>query len=151
MIIPTKEEITIINKKAEEIKNKINLILSKKDYANIISLLSEEENHQIITHNTEIYILYLCSKAMEKEMYSSVDKLLFEGRNVDEVIRLYRVLSLYLRRIEFDLPLEYQKEMVRYIINEKISIVSVVEIIKNNSIILQKEKVFDGFKKLICN
>ena len=83
------------------------------------------------------------------EMSQNVEHHLFVGRTVKEIIQLYRMLSLYLRRIEFDLPLEYRREIVDYIISEKISTEAVLAVIQMNKSIICKDEVTDGLRKLL--
>ena len=151
MNIPTYEEISIINEKSSCLLNQIDsIIVEEFDFSELEKILLLEENQKLSRWNNDIYFLYLISEIVKDEINDNVDRTLFSGRNVKEAIRVFRILTLYLRRIEFDFPSEEKKEIVNYILQEKISLTAVLGVIKKNTIILEKEKVINGFKETLA-
>ena len=118
-------------------------------YKKAIEFLLSSQLQSLIEKNQNIYILHIMAIIANWEMSQNVEHHLFAGRTVKEIIQLYRMLSLYLRRIEFDLPLEYRREIVDYIISEKISTEAVLAVIQMNKSIICKDEVTDGLRKLL--
>lgn len=73
----------------------------------------------------------------------------FYNRNVRELVDIYDQLIIFLRRIEFGLPEEYQNELLYYMKEKQISWVCVVGVISGAPYILEKEKVTDLFLKML--
>jgi len=149
MKVPTYDEMVKYNSEAKDLEMLINTLITENRYNDIYEILETKESKEIAGRNQTIYILYILSQIMHFEIPQNVDRILFEGRDSEEAIRLYRNLSMYLRRIEFDLPIEYQKEIVDYILSERISVVAIMYVIKYNGSIHQKEKVTLGLKKIL--
>ncbi len=150
MIIPKRDEIKKIQGYASEIEKQINSCLAEKvNYSEIIKILSSEKVQEILGKNQNIYILYIMSKVLEFELNQNVPRTVFDGRNTRDIIRLYRILTLYLRRLEFDFSKEYKMETIEYILSEKISMVAVMAIINNNNIIIHKERVISELQNIL--
>ena len=142
MIVPTHEYIKENREKASALIAKIDLLLKDPSkYDEVISLLSQEDSKDLAVHDQRIYTLYNISQIVSAEIDNNITNVLFAGRNCEHLIRLYRILSLYLRRIEFNLPSGLSSEIVSYIRNENISIVAVLGVLQNNYSILDKKKV----------
>ncbi|MCR5849034.1 MAG: hypothetical protein K6G75_13095 [Lachnospiraceae bacterium] len=152
MFIPTYEEMSTINEKALKIEKSIESLLSdKRDYDEIEKILSRDEIQEIALRNQRIYIFYSIFDIFVEEKNQNVDCTLLDYRTIDEAINVYKILSLYLRRIEFDLPEIQKNEIISYILRERISMVAVMGIIKSNKRIIQKEKIINGLKEILMN
>lgn len=153
MIIPTHEEMLSVNTKSIEIKNRINdiVLAGNVKIEDLEVILRQEETRRLAGMNQDIYLICLISEIYREEKRQGEEKSIFDNRNIDEAIRVYRILSLYLRRIEFDFPMEQKSEIINYILNEKLSITAVFVVIMSNMAIIQKEKVINGFKEILSN
>ena len=149
MIIPTYEEIKESNSKALQLENQTNDLLKTRNYNEIIRIFSDKGVHELAGKNQSIYILMIMFHLMEYEI-NNTGKTTLEGKNTTQIIRIYRLLSLYLRRIEFDFLMEEQREILEYINQERIGLEIVLGIISNNTSIIQKQKVADGFSRIIA-
>ncbi len=149
MEIPTYEEMLIANEKSKEIEHRIDIAFFNKEYKELEEILKREETQILAGKNQRIYLIYLISEIVAEEINQNVGRNLLEGRKVDEAIRVYRILSLYLRRIEFDFPTEQKNEIVIYILQEKISITAVLGVIRTNTSIIQKDKVVNGLRAVL--
>ena len=150
MKIPTFEEISTINQRATELEKIIDNCLELKEYDQILNLLSLNENMAIAGNNQRIYILYIMFQLMALEIESSGTTSL-EGKTVSQIIRNYRILTLYLRRIEFDFPTEQQLEILEYIKQERLSLELLIGIVIKNSVIIQKQKIINTLSELVGN
>lgn len=149
MKIPTYEEISMINEGAYNLRQQIDDKIKKKsDISQIIQLFSNERIQEIAVKNQSIYILYIVSRIVETEIREGVGRNLFDDRTTDEVIKVYKRLTLYLRRIEFSFPQELQREIIDYVLREKISVVAILAVINKNESIIQKEKVIKGLNDI---
>ena len=148
MKIPTFEEISSINKSASELEDSINKFLEKKEYGQIFNILSSKDNKTIAGSNQRIYILYMMFQLMALEIELS-GKTSLEGKTVSQIIRNYQILTLYLRRIEFDFPNDLQMEVLEYLKQEKVGLKIVVGIVNQNQVILQKQKVIDRLREMV--
>ena len=140
MKIPTFEEISSINKSASELEDSINKYLEKKEYGQIFKTIAGS--------NQRIYILYMMFQLMALEIELS-GKTSLEGKTVSQIIRNYQILTLYLRRIEFDFPNDLQMEVLEYLKQEKVGLKIVVGIVNQNQVILQKQKVIDRLREMV--
>lgn len=150
MKIPTYEEIFTVNQRASVLEETINRHLISKEYDQIFSLLSLEDNRAIAGSNQRIYILYMMFHLMALEIESSGTTSL-EGKSVSQIIRHYQILTLYLRRIEFDFPNNLQIEIMEYLSQEKIGLKIVVGIVNKNDVIIQKQKVINRLTEIVGN
>ena len=150
MIIPTYEEMLAVNTLSKEIEKKIDIILAGDgDFDKVVEIVKQKETQEIITRNQRIYLIYLISEIVLEEKAQNSSRTLFDNRSVDEAIGVFRKLTLFLRRIEFDFPVEQQKEIIYYILQEKISVTAVLGIIKLNKTIVHKDKVINGFINIL--
>ncbi len=142
MIVPTNEYVKGNREKASRLMAKTDLLLrNPSKYGEAISLLSQEDSKELAVHDQRIYMLYIISQIVSTEIDNNIPNVLFNGRNCDQLIRLYRILTLYLRRIEFNLPSDLSSEINSYIRSENISIIAVLGVLQNNFSILDKDKV----------
>ena len=147
MIIPTYEEMLAVNTLSKEIEKKIDIILAGDgDFDKVVEIVKQKETQEIITRNQRIYLI---SEIVLEEKAQNSSRTLFDNRSVDEAIGVFRKLTLFLRRIEFDFPVEQQKEIIYYILQEKISVTAVLGIIKLNKTIVHKDKVINGFINIL--
>ena len=150
MRIPTREDILHIQGESIKLRNFVDGLLKDPDrYPDIISLMSQEQCHQLASLDQDIQYLEIISQIVDLELKNGIDNVLFTGRDVNSVIRTYRILSLFLRRIEFGFPKDLQRDIVSYIIREKISLIALIGIIQSNVTILQKDKVCDDLTSLL--
>jgi hypothetical protein len=143
MIIPTHDELAEVMIRATEFEREINDLLEKGEYNTILDRFKHDDIKSIAGRNQRIYILSIMIQLIVMEIDKTGTTSL-AGRNTSEIIRIYKILTLYLRRIEFDLPADTQNDIVNYIKQERLSLPIIVGIISNNSIIIQKQKVFDS-------
>ena len=148
MKIPTQEDIYLVNQKASKLEEIMDMHLKAKEYAQIFNLLSTEENKTIAGNNQRIYILYIMFQLMALEIELS-GKTSLEGKNVSQIIRNYQILTLYLRRIEFDFPNDLQIEILDYLKQEKVSLKIVTGIVTKNEVIIQKQKVINRLSEMV--
>ena len=148
MIIPTREKIQEINNKALGLKKKTEELIQNHNYPEIIKLYSENETKTIAGMNRDIYIFGIVSLILEDELRNK-QKCFLEGSSFDEAIRLFRISSLLLRRIEFEFPMELQVDILTFIQQEEISMDFIFGVIKNNKAIVEKQKVISRFRELL--
>lgn len=148
MIIPSYEEIELYNTKSEQLDKKINTYLNENDYASIFLLFNNKETLLLTYKNQRAYMLQIVSSLIKYEI-DSTGYTSFEGRDTSEIIRIYRIISLYLRRIEFEFPTDLQKELLIYLHQEKVSLELVIGIIVNNTKIIHKKEIITKLSELI--
>ncbi len=142
MIIPTHDEIVTVISQASKLEKTINDLLEKEEYEGIMDIFAKPEIAKVIGRNQNIYILSIMTRLIMVEI-KKTGKTSLQGKNTSQIIRIYKILTLYLRRIEFNLPINLQAEIVDYIKQEKLSLPIVVGIISNNSVIIQKQAILD--------
>lgn len=148
MIIPTREEITLYNNKTEELDRIINTHLEKNEYEQIIHLFDDRETQILTFKNSRAYVLQIIARLIKYEM-DLTGKTSFESRNTAQMIHIFRTVSLYLRRLEFDFPEDLQLELWHYSEQEKLSMELLIGILMNNTKLVQKQKILDRLKKII--
>ena len=146
--IPSHEDALKNEERANVLKEKINNFLALGEYEKLCDVFRENDTARIAEHNQDIYIFYIIMCILDKEKGEKRYSIL-QGRDADQLIWIYRKISIYLRRVEFDLPLEYQLEFIKYIISEKINLNFVVGVISCNRVIFEKERVLEKLKILI--
>lgn len=150
MLIPTYQEIKEVNSKAELLEKEVNrLILQQNDDLTAIDLLLEPKTSEIALYNQRIYILNLLAQIGRMETERGEVKRLFSNRNTDKLVDLYRTMVLLLRRIEFDLPSEYMRDIADFITSENLGATAIVGIINSSRVILQKDKVRKGIVRIL--
>ena len=150
MEIPTNQEIKEVNILAQNLEAELNhLLMNEKDSMKAIDLLLKPETEEIASKNQRIFILLILAHIGRMETEQNERNRLFDDRTTDDLIRLYQVMILLLRRIEFDLPGEYLKDVTDYIFSEKISATAIFGIISGARIIVQKDKVRNGIMRIL--
>ncbi len=142
MKILSHDEMFVIKAEAEKLEERINLLFLNREYEPLYEILSSSENKKLAERNQHIYILYIMFQIIFGEL-NNKGKSCLEGKTTGQLIRIYRILTLYLRRIELDFPEEKQIEMAEYIEQEKLSFETIVGIISKNVTIVYKQKVID--------
>lgn len=143
MIIPTHDELAEVMIRATEFEREINDLLERGQYGEILDRFKHDDIKSIAGRNQRIYILSIMIQLIIMEI-TKTGKTTLEGSDISRLVRIFKILTLYLRRIEFDLPIEQQMEIVEYVKQEEISLPIVVGVISNNSVIIQKQKIFDN-------
>lgn len=113
--------------KAEDLLVRINAFISCQQIEDAKNYFYSNKGKIQVT--TEIAVLHqlFCIYELEKE--KKIQKNFFENiLSVDEAIYRYDIIKFFLRRVEFDLPVEY--EMRQYIFDNAISWVAVLQIIQ---------------------
>ena len=148
MIIPTYAEIESYNKKSEELDKRINAYLEKSEYESIYHAFDDKEMQLLTYKNQKAYLLQIIARLIKYEI-DSTGKTSFDGKNTSEIIRIYRIASLYIRRIEFAFPIEHQKELLLFLQQERISLELLIGIIMNNTKIIHKKEIIEQLSRLI--
>ena len=150
MIIPNHEEVKDYNDRAAVLKNGFDeLLKTSKDPAGILSFAKSEEFKYIAAKNQDIYILSKNAAILDEEIRAGETVLLIRGRNADDIIKLYRMITLCLRRIEFDLDERSCAEAVDFVLANRVSLTYVLGVIRLNGILKHNEKILNGFKTLL--
>ena len=148
MIIPSYEEIKVYISKSEELDRKINIYLENSEYEFIYTLFDDKEICLLTNKNQRAYLLWIIARLLKYEIDSTGETSL-KGRNTSEIIRIYKIISLYLRRIEFAFPIDLQKELLIYLQQEKVSLELLIGIIMNNTKIIHKEEIITQLSRLV--
>ena len=149
MTIPTYEEAAQIQLEAEKIEEDINELLYKKEYDLVIRKMNATDTLEISHNNQRIYILYIMTNLIDCEIKAKGFTTL-ENKNTSQIIRIYKILSLFYRRMEFEFSAEEQKEIMDFIKHENIiSAEILLGVIQNNIYIINKQKVIANLSKIL--
>ena len=115
-------------------QEKICRLLRKGELLQIEEILSNQKEW-----SSNLIILNLLIQVFRREVKNNIAPTIFDySLELDELTKHFIHLKLLIRRIEFDLPTEYQQEFYNYCINTGSSIFLILSIIQNN--IFGKEK-----------
>ena len=132
-----------------DVEHQVDGLLKANRFDDVATLLLSEGVGSLSLLNRDIYILRIMSQIYLLEKGKSIDRGIFERRNVKDIIRLYRITSLFLRRLEHNFPIEKQKEVISYIVNKGISTEAIWGIIQYNSSIINKDRVIDQLRTVM--
>jgi len=152
MKIMTKEQFQELNKEIAEVKNLIAECLqkqSKEAFIQICDLLDTEQCGRLIGKDKELYVLGIMANIQRQEMAQGEASCVFDNRDIRQIVDLYQKLVFYLRRLEFDLPLELQKEIVLYMSEQHLSAICIWGVIQMAPYIYSKEKTLKNFLNLL--
>lgn len=152
MKIMTKEQFQKLNIEILEIKNQISEYLQKSNkeaFLQICDLMDTEQCGKLIGKDKELYVLGMMSNIARQEITQGENICVFNGRNIKQIVDLYQNLVFYLRRLEFDLPLELQKEFVSYMGEQQLSAICIWGVIQMAPYIYSKEKTLKNFMNLL--
>lgn len=153
MKIKNREQFLETKKEVEAFKQTIEQLLKKQDYNSfreICELMEDKKSVALAAEDKELYILQLMTNIQRQEMTGEETRYLFEGRNIRQLVNLYQEIVFYLRRLEFDLPLEEQKELIDYMLKEQLSAVCIFGIVQAARYIYAKEKTLHAFMNLLA-
>ena len=136
------------NEKIIDAKAKIETCLQKGDYSSLDNFLNSEETRELLGKDQELYIVGILSEVNKIETKNGICKGILYGRTLKDSVFVYKEVVLLLRRLEFDLPKEYQKELINYIYDNEISVIAVWAIIQGTKYLYAKEIIVERFKKL---
>ena len=152
MKIKSREQFLETKKEVETLKQIIEKLLEQQDigsYRKICCLMEEKKSVELASENQEIYILQIMTNIQRQEMADGETRTVFEGRNISRLLQVYRETVFYLRRLEFDLPLEDRKELIAYMLKEQLSGVCIFGILQAARYIYAKEKTLEAFMNLL--
>lgn len=152
MKIMTNEQFQELNIEIVEIKNQISEYLQKQNkdtFLQVCDLLDTEQCGRLIGKDKELYVLGIMSNIARQEITQGEKLCVFNGRNIKQIVDLYQNLVFYLRRLEFDLPLELQREFVSYMGKQQLSAICIWGVIQMAPYIYCKEKTLTNFMNIL--
>lgn len=152
MKIMTNEQFQELNIEIVEIKNQISEYLQKQNkdtFLQVCDLLDTEQCGRLIGKDKELYVLGIMSNIARQEITQGEKLCVFNGRNIKQIVDLYQNLVFYLRRLEFDLPLELQREFVSYMGKQQLSAICIWGVIQMAPYIYSKEKTLKNFMNIL--
>lgn len=148
MEIISTEEYKIKQEECTAVMMQIDHLLKSKQYEKVCQMLDENRVFKLSLINRNLHILEIMKNIQRQECTSQVREV-FAGRNVAQICELYQNLVRFLRRIEFDLPKTYQREILEYLDKEEISWVCVLGVVYGNPYILDEKGTVDRFYQLL--
>lgn len=148
MKILEKKEYQKIHDMVEKEKKDIDRLLEKNKCKEVCQLLDRQEMMILSGKDPDLFVLQIMKNIQKKENDMGKNGV-FYNRNICELVDIYDQLIIFLRRIEFGLPEEYQNELLYYMKEKQISWVCVVGVISGAPYILEKEKVTALFLKML--
>lgn len=152
MKIMTKEQFQELDKEIVVVKNQITEYLQKQseeEFMQICDLLDTEQCGRLIGKDKELYVMGMMANIQRQEMTQGETHCVFDNRNIKQIVDLYQNLVFYLRRLEFDMPLELQKELVMYMGKQQVSAICIWGVIQMAPYIYSKEKTLRNFMNLL--
>lgn len=147
--IPSGDTVRLKRNEARKIKNNIDDLIQKERYDEICVTLSKTETEDVALFDQELYILCMLAKVLELELQTDPEHNLFEDRTTTDIVMLFRKTVLFLRRIEFNLPKQFQIAIRDYFFDEKISMTALYGIIYGAKSIRRKEQVWKKVSDMI--
>lgn len=126
----------------------INQYLQGNNAFELCKFLDKQRIMELAAKDSDLFIMEIMKQAQKQEQLLGMLGV-FTNRSLQEIVEVYEQLELLLRRIEFDLPQEYQEELFIYIKQQRLSWVSVFEVIKDAPYILDKRKVTEKVQNML--
>lgn len=126
----------------------INQYLQGNNAFELCKFLDKQRIMELAAKDADLFIMEIMKQAQKQEQLLGMLGV-FTNRSLQEIVEVYEQLVLLLRRIEFDLPQEYQEELFIYIKQQRLSWVSVFEVIKDAPYILDKCKVIEKVQNML--
>ena len=141
-----------IGTKIEAAKEEVKELLLQGTKEAIVTLcdkLRSKEWEILFENDAELYILQFMGVIAQEEMEKGIEPTVFSGRTYHQTLVLFRRTVLYLRRLEFGLPEELQRELLDHIDREEMSLIAILGIIYSETYFYQKRHLVDSFFKLL--
>ncbi len=151
MNILSSNEYKIINEHVAALLAQLDELLIHKDYDNVSYLLTSERFLFLSSFNSTLYMLRLIINIYLEESTQQIPNHIFLNRNLQDVQDLYTQLTFLLRRLEFNFPLDLQKEIVPFILNKNLSMVCVLGVIQQAPYSFNNELTLNSFRNLLNN
>lgn len=152
MNIMTREQYQELNKEVLEVKKQIECYLqrqTKEAYMKICEILNSDYCGKLLGQDRELFVLANMANIQQQEMIRGEKNCVFDKRGIKQIFDLYQDLVFYLRRLEFDLPIELQKEIVLYMSEQHLSAICIWGVIQMAPYIYNKEKTLNNFMNLL--
>lgn len=152
MKIMTSEQYRELNKEILEVKKQIEECLQRQNeeaYMKICEMLNSDYCSKLLGQDRELFVLANMANIQQQEMIQEEKHCVFDNRDIKQIVDLYQNLVFYLRRLEFDLPIEFQKEMVSYMSEQRLSAICIWGVIQMAPYIYNKEKTLNNFMNLL--
>lgn len=131
-----------------EVKAYVEKCLSEKDYKGLDKFLDQSEAKKYMAEDQSMYIMGILCEVQRIENENGITKGFLSCRSIQEAVETYRLLVLLLRRLEFDLPYEYQREIMAFINVNEISVIGVWAVVQGTKYLYAKELIIERFKNL---
>lgn len=110
------------------VEEKIAALLHEGELLEIEDILSKQQEW-----NSNLMILNVLIQVFHKEVENNIQPAIFDySLEFDELVKHFVHLKLLIRRLEFDLPLEYQNELYDYCVQTGVSEILILFILQNN-------------------
>lgn len=131
-----------------ELKSDVEKCLIEGRYDELDVLLNGEQAIEFQGSNQSLYIIGILNEVHKIEKQNGIVETILYGRTMAEAVNAYKYLVLLLRRLEFDLEEQLQKELLDYIKGQNISVIGVWAIVQGTKYLYAKEVIIERFKGL---
>lgn len=110
------------------VEEKIASLLREGELLEIEEILAKQTNW-----TANLMILNILIQVFHKEVENNIQPAVFDySLDFDELVKHFIHLKLLIRRLEFDLPSEYQNELYEYCVQTGVSVCLILSILHNN-------------------
>ena len=131
-------ELKLYEPKLNALKSEINSLLGSREpdrVEKMIALLDDDENNKTIMlfADKTKYLLNFLS-LLQYETNNGTNYSIDSFVSADDILSKYQILTMLLRRIEFNFPVKDQLEVFLFLLNNKMSYFHIIAVLSNSEI-----------------
>lgn len=105
----------------------------EENYDRLVDYFNKNKVKTLYVVFSEVFYLYLFVQLYQLEKQAGMAYTISQYSSCQELIRVYRELTFYLRRLDSRLGAEYQKEIFQFLKKEKLSPTALMLMLRSNS------------------
>ncbi|MBQ0027009.1 MAG: LicD family protein [Lachnospiraceae bacterium] len=128
-----------VNNRITDMTEMLATFLCEEDYQGFCNYIGQSDVQEYVSKNKTLFTLNILANIYLQEKEKRIENTILNGRDMEEVLRLYEMVTFCIRRVEFALEEDYILEAISFLIENSISLTCVIGIIYANVYFYRKE------------
>lgn len=147
------DEVRILMSRARETEKKVDELLldgSPEAQKKICDILMDDSAALLFKGSKKLMCARIFSDVVLKHLEKGKTQTVFSSRNLTELEALYQELVFRLRRIEFDLDIDIEKDIFMFLTEQKIGIDELVAVLYGTLYLYGRDKIWSRITEEIA-
>lgn len=148
------EDIAALNAYAKDIEEKVNRLLNaggRDNYLKCCEIIKDPNNECCFQVSKPLMNLRILAIAEEAQLNKEDEVTVFDGRDLYTLEELYQEIVFKLRRLEFNIETDVRRDILQFLVDEKIGADVLLVVIRLTTYLYSKDKIWEAITKGLKN